>query len=614
MKFARKIELLAPAKNLECGIEAINHGADAVYIGAPTFSARSAAGNSIRDIQALCEYAHPYFAKVYIAFNTILRESELSEAERMIHQLHEAGADALIIQDMGILQMNLPPIAIHASTQNDNRTFEKVNFLEKAGFSQVVLARELSLTQIKEIAEQTNIALEVFIHGALCVSYSGQCYLSQALFGRSANRGNCAQCCRLPYTLQDAEGKILASGKHLLSLKDLNQTEHLETLLDAGASSLKIEGRLKELSYVKNITAHYRQRLDEIFSRRPEYVKASSGTAVPFFVPDPQKSFNRGFTSYFISGKRNGDISSFNTPKSLGQCIGTIKDLSDKYITISGKQTIHNGDGLCFLNEHGELQGFKVNRSEGNKVYPADMPRLKPGLNLYRNFDHEFEKILSKKSSERKISIELFLEESANGFQLTAIDEDGNQAHVAEDLNKDIAQKPQSENILKQLSKLGNSIFELSDLKIKLSDNWFLPSSYLSELRRKTIDALMVSRAEHRPVSRIQIQATSHPFPQSQLTYLGNISNSYARDFYSRHGVTKTEPAFEVKSPEYPTLMLTKHCILHSLGCCRKLQQQTRYKEPLFLLSNQIRLKVEFDCLACEMKVLNFNSSDNDSH
>ncbi len=599
----RKIELLAPAKNLECGIEAIKHGADAVYIGASQLSARAAAGNSLEDIKALCDFAHLYFAKVYVALNTILYDSELPEVESLIRKIYEAGADALIIQDMGILQMNLPPIAIHSSTQNDNRNLEKVKFLEDAGFSQVVLARELSLTQIKEIADQTTVPLEVFIHGALCVSYSGQCYLSQALSGRSANRGVCAQYCRLPYTLQDAGGQTLVAGKHLLSLKDLNQTKNLEALLDAGVSSLKIEGRLKDVSYVKNITAHYRQKLDEIIERRPEYLKASSGKSTHFFVPNPEKSFNRGFTDYFIFGKRK-DIGSFNTPKSLGEVVGTVKDLSNKFFTVSSRHTIHNGDGLCFLNEKGELQGFRVNRTEEEKIFPAEIPRMNQGMVLYRNYDHEFEKSLSRPSAERKIAIDFCFEETTNGFRLTATDEDGCCASSSESLQKEIANQNQHPNIQTQLSKLGNTLFELADLQINVSKNWFIPSSFLSDLKRKNIEKLMLERTEFRPVITPKRNSTTYQFPANGLTYLGNVSNSYAKVFYQQHGIKDIEPAYELAPPLNVPLMFTKHCIKYSLGYCPKQNNTTKkIKEPLYLLSNQAKLKLEFNCNDCEMTV-----------
>ena len=374
----RKIELLAPARNLECGIEAINHGADAVYIGAPKFGARAAAVNSLEDIAALVEYAHLYNVRIYVTVNTILKEEELKETEEMIRELYRIGVDALIVQDMAIAKLELPPIPLHASTQMDNRTVDKVKFLRDAGFRQVVLARELSLREIGKIHEACpDIPLEVFVHGALCVSYSGQCYVSQACFGRSANRGECAQFCRLPFSLVDAEGKMIAKDKHLLSLKDLNQSEELEALLDAGASSLKIEGRLKDVSYVKNVTAAYRQKLDAIFARRKEYTRASSGKCRFDFKPQLDKSFSLGFTRYFLHG-RSKDIFSFDTPKSLGEEMGTMKESRGNYLTVAGVKSFSNGDGVCYLDEQGRLQGFRINRVDGNKLYPQEMPRIKP--------------------------------------------------------------------------------------------------------------------------------------------------------------------------------------------------------------------------------------------
>ena len=396
----RPIELLSPAKDLACGIEAIRHGADAVYIGAPRFSARAAAGNTTDDIRALCDYAHLFGARVYVALNTILKEEELKEAERIIHRLYEAGADALITQDMAIATMDLPPIPLHASTQMDNRTPEKVRFLQDVGFTQVVLARELSLEQIREIARRTTVPLEVFVHGALCVSYSGQCYLSAALGGRSANRGECAQYCRLPYTLVDADGREIAAGKHLLSLKDMNRGDYLEDLLDAGVSSLKIEGRLKEVSYVKNVTAWYRRRLDAILARRPEYRKASAGHCDYTFEPAAEKSFNRGFTPFFLRG-RSRDITSFDTPKSAGEPVGTVKDVRGNSFSLQGATTLRNGDGLTFFNERGTLEGFRVNRIEADRVFTLERPALRPGTRLYRNHDQAFERLLEKPSAGR---------------------------------------------------------------------------------------------------------------------------------------------------------------------------------------------------------------------
>ena len=428
----RKIELLAPAKNLECGSEAVKHGADAVYIGAPKFGARAAAVNSLEDIAALAEYAHLYNVRVYVTVNTILKEEELAETERMIWDLYRIGVDALIVQDMGITRLNLPPIPLHGSTQMDNRTPEKVRFLTDAGFRQVVLARELSLHEIRNIHEACpETPLEVFVHGALCVSYSGQCYVSQACFGRSANRGECAQFCRLPFSLVDADGKTIVRDKHLLSLKDLNQSDVLETLPDAGASSLKIEGRLKEGAYVKNVTAAYRQKLDAIFARRREYVRASSGSCRFDFVPQLDKSFSRGFTHYFLQG-REREISSFDTPKSLGEEMGTMKEQRGNYLTVAGVKPFHNRDVVCFLDEQGRLKGFRINRVDSNKLYPAgEVPRIKPRTRLYRNFDQEFERILSRKSAERKIGIEWELADTPSGFDLTAADEDGNRVTLS---------------------------------------------------------------------------------------------------------------------------------------------------------------------------------------
>ncbi|MDR3218660.1 MAG: U32 family peptidase [Dysgonamonadaceae bacterium] len=604
MKLARKIELLSPAGNMEIGIEAVNHGADAVYIGAPRFSARASAGNSLDDIRKLTEYAHTYWAKVYVALNTILYDSEFQEVEKMIGAFYAMGVDALIIQDMGILNLDLPPIPLHASTQCDNRNIEKIRFLENAGFSQAILARELSLREIKEIAGETKMNLEVFIHGALCVSYSGQCYISQNFTGRSANRGECAQFCRLPYTLIDASGKVLVQSKHLLSLKDLNRTEHLEELLDAGVSSLKIEGRLKETAYVKNVTAWYRQKLDAIFEKRPEYTRASSGRSVPFFVPDPQKSFNRGFTAYFLNGRDKNSASPY-TPKSQGEAVGNVKDLGRNYFTVSGQKILHNGDGLCFINERKELQGFRVNRVEGNRIFPAEMPVLRSGISLSRNYDHEFEKTLSKKSAERKIGLVFDLEENNFGFTLTATDEDDCRASVTTAFPKEQAQKNAGENILYQLSKLGNTPFELEKLNLSLQGNRFIPSSILSELKRQTVERLLSARKiayfRKSPARILQAQQSV----ATSLSYLANVANAHATTFYVSRGAKDIMPAFEIRAAENVPLMFTKHCILYQSGRCKKDVHALRdYKEPLYLLSGKNRLVLQFDCNKCEMQVL----------
>lgn len=601
----RPIELLAPAKNLECGIEAINHGADAVYIGAPRFGARAAAGNSLADIEALVQYAHLYNVRIYVTVNTILRDDELKETEAMIWDLYRAGVDALIVQDMGLTQLNLPPIPLHASTQMDNRTVEKVRFLADAGFRQVVLARELSVNEISRIhAVCPDTLLEVFIHGALCVSYSGLCYVSEACFGRSANRGECAQFCRLQFDMTDADGKVIEKGKHLLSLKDMNQSDNLEELLDAGASSLKIEGRLKDVSYVKNVTAYYRQKLDALFKRRKEYVRASSGSVKLAFRPQLDKSFSRGFTDYFAHG-RNPGIFSFNTPKSLGEEVGTVKEIRGNYLTVAGVKAFSNGDGLCYLDAQGRLQGFRVNRVENNKLFPQEMPRIKPKTVLYRNFDQEFDRIMQKKSAERKLAVDVSLAENNFGFTLTMCDEDGNSVSMALSKNKELARTPQHDNLINQLGKLGNTPFVPRNIEVDLSENWFIPSSELAELRRATVEKLLSLRRinYHRELWRMP--ETEHPYPQKELTYLGNVMNKEAAAFYQKHGVEKIAPAFEVEHPEGAALMFCKHCLRYSMGWCPVHHKvKSPYREPYYLVSGDgKKFRLQFDCKNCQMKV-----------
>lgn len=601
----RPIELLAPAKNLECGIEAINHGADAVYIGAPRFGARAAAGNSLADIEALVQYAHLYNVRIYVTVNTILRDDELKETEAMIWDLYRAGVDALIVQDMGLTQLNLPPIPLHASTQMDNRTVEKVRFLADAGFRQVVLARELSVNEISRIhAACPDTLLEVFIHGALCVSYSGQCYVSEACFGRSANRGECAQFCRLQFDMTDADGKVIEKGKHLLSLKDMNQSDNLEELLDAGASSLKIEGRLKDVSYVKDVTAYYRQKLDALFKRRKEYVRASSGSVKLAFRPQLDKSFSRGFTDYFAHG-RNPGIFSFNTPKSLGEEVGTVKEIRGNYLTVAGVKAFSNGDGLCYLDAQGRLQGFRVNRVENNKLFPQEMPRIKPKTVLYRNFDQEFDRIMQKKSAERKLAVDVSLAENNFGFTLTMCDENGNSVSMALSKNKELARTPQHDNLINQLGKLGNTPFVPRNIEVDLSENWFIPSSELAELRRATVEKLLSLRRinYHRELWRMP--ETEHSYPQKELTYLGNVMNKEAAAFYQKHGVEKIAPAFEVEHPEGAALMFCKHCLRYSMGWCPVHHKvKSPYREPYYLVSGDgKKFRLQFDCKNCQMKV-----------
>lgn len=601
----RKIELLAPAKNLECGIEAINHGADAVYIGAPKFGARAAAMNSVEDIEVLVQYAHLYDARIYVTVNTILKEEELKETEEMIHALYRIGVDALIVQDMGIMMLNLPPIPLHASTQMDNRTPEKVKFLWETGFCQVVLARELSLREIKNIHDTCpEMPLEVFVHGALCVSYSGQCYVSQACFGRSANRGECAQFCRLPFSLVDSEGKVIVKDKHLLSLKDMNQNDELERLLDAGASSFKIEGRLKDVSYVKNVTAAYRQKLDAVFARREEYVRSSSGVCHFYFQPQLDKSFSRGFTHYFLQG-REMEISSFDTPKSLGEEMGTLKESHGHYLTVAGLKSFNNGDGVCYVDEQGHLQGFRVNRVDGNKLYPQEMPQIKPRTKLYRNFDQEFERILSRKSAERKIRLRILLSDNYSGFSLTLTDEDDNGVNLFLPREKELARTPQTDNLKTQLGKLGNTPFEVENIEISFTDNWFLPSSVLADFRRMAVEKLVAVRLINYRREAAIWKPTAHAFPQTALTYLGNVMNTHAVSFYQEHGVQQIAAAYEKERVEDAVLMFCKHCLRYSMGWC-PIHQRVRspYKEPYYLVSNDgKRFGLEFDCKHCQMKV-----------
>jgi 23S rRNA 5-hydroxycytidine C2501 synthase len=596
-------ELLSPAKNLECGLAAINHGADAVYIGASQFGARAAAGNSIEDIETLANYAHRYRAKVFVALNTILTDNQLADAEKLIHSVYNIGADALIVQDMGILKMNLPPIPLHASTQTDNRTIEKVNFLQNAGFSRVVLARELSLNQIAEIKSQTKVELEAFVHGALCVSYSGQCYMSQAMCGRSANRGQCAQYCRLPYQLLDSEGNILVKNKHLLSLKDLDLSEHLEEMMRAGIMSFKIEGRLKDADYVKNITAYYRKKLDIILDGNTNFKKASAGKTTFFFEPNPEKSFRRSSTDYFINGRHAG-IFQPETPKSLGEPIGKVNYIGRSFFEMHNGQMLNNGDGLCFINKQGDLTGFRVNRVEKSQIFPADMPRMEVGAFLYRNQDQAFDKLITGKTAERKIPIDIIFKEKEKGFELEITDDDGIRIKYEVEAEKQPAQKPEAviENIKNQISKLGNTIYEARDIDIQIQSPWFFPASQLSEWRRVAIEQFDTKRNESYK-RELPAIAKNANFPIQKLTYLGNVTNKLAETFYKEHGVTYIQSGFEIKAEEGVALMFTKHCIKYEMGWCPREGKSSELKEPLFLKNNDQRYELRFDCKKCEMHI-----------
>ena len=594
----RKLELLAPAKNLECGIAAVDHGADAVYIGAHSHGARVSAGNSIDDIRTLCNYAHQFGVKVYVTVNTIVYDNELADTEQMIHELYQAGADAILVQDMGILRMNLPPIALHASTQTDNRTAEKVKFLQDVGFERVVLARELSVDEIADIHRQVpDMPLEVFVHGALCVSYSGLCYASQRCFGRSANRGACAQFCRMKFDLVDADGRELEHQRHLLSLKDMNLSNHLEELIEAGATSFKIEGRLKDASYVKNVTATYSQQLDDIIRHHPDtYCRASRGHVTYSFTPDLRKTFNRGYTTYFLHG-RQPDIFSPDTPKAMGEYVGKVKELRRNSFNVSTTASFANGDGLCFIDDQHELVGFRVNRAEGNRLFPHQMPAgLRPGIALYRNNDQEFERRLSRASAERKIPLTMYLEATASGFRLSA---NGQSATI--DCEHQQAEKPQHDNIVRQLSKLGGTPYECSGVELSEDFNYFIPSSRLSDLRRSLMTSLGLVTDE--PGARCLRATSSLPSsygPRYDAPYLYNIANRLACQFY---GVAQPS-AYELRGGEGP-IMQCRHCLRYALGYCVKHGgRRPQWREPLSLrLADGRCFRLEFDCKRCQMNV-----------
>ena len=606
----RKIELLSPARNLECGIEAIRHGADAVYIGGPAFGARAAAGNSTEDIAYLCQYAHLFGAKVYVTFNTILKDSELENARDLVWKLYEVGIDALIVQDLAFMKMDLPPIPLHASTQMDNRSIEKVQFLENIGFSQIVLARELSLKEIQDICHAATAPIEVFIHGALCVSYSGRCYASQYCFNRSANRGDCAQFCRLAFNLIDSNGSVLIENKHLLSLRDMNRTPSLEDLMDAGVYSFKIEGRLKDVGYVKNITAHYRQQIDKIIADRPnEYERSSFGVSHINFKPNPSKSFNRGFTEYFLHG-RTQDVHSFLTPKSLGEEVGVVERISPRSINVKTPHqqeviTFANGDGLCYFDQQQRLCGFRVNKAEGTTLYPAERLSIPVGARLYRNHSAEFEKILTRPSAVRTLLVDIILEEVANGYTLCFTDEAGRKAKQTFQIEKQQAEKPQREKISQQLRKLGATHFSARNVEIRVDSEPFIPLSILSQWQKACIEMLTSQPFPASP-TLIPTKKSKIEVPQ-KIDYTGNVYNYLARSFYEENGAKEISPAFETQATANAELMRTRHCILYALGYCKlngKKLKTEGIKEPLSLqLPDGRQFPLSFDCKHCQMVV-----------
>ena len=615
------LELLSPARDAEIGREAVLHGADAVYIGGPSFGARSKAENSVADIAGLTSFAHRYGSRVFVTVNTILHDNELEPARKYIHELYDAGVDALIVQDMGILELDIPPIALHASTQCDIRTVAKAKFLGDAGFSQLVLARELTLQQIAQMRAAVNpdVPLEFFVHGALCVAFSGNCYVSEAHTGRSANRGSCSQECRLPYTLQDNKGGVVAFDKHLLSMKDNDQSANLRALIDAGIRSFKVEGRYKDMGYVKNVTAHYRTLIDEILNERPELAAASHGKCTYTFAPDTDKTFNRSSTDYFVNDRKM-DIGAFDAPAHVGSKIGTVTRVGSGWFEIDSAQTLANGDGLTWMHKR-EVKGTQADvvKRIGNawRVTPqatTDLSGLVVGTAISRNRDHQWEQTLAKKSSDRRINVSMTFADTATGFALTLHDEHGASATATLDYTKDPAQNPAraEESLKENIGKLGNTLFAVKAITLGWSQAWFVPASAANALRRDAIEKLEAARLARLPKwTRAAAAEPPAQYPDEQLTYLANVYNQASRDFYAKHGVKLIAAAYEAhtESNEVP-VMVTKHCLRWSFNLCPKqakgvqgVQGQVR-AEPMVLISGKDKLTLKFDCKPCEMHVM----------
>ena len=602
----KPLELLAPAKDMHSGIAAISCGADAVYIGGPQFGARAAAGNSMHDIQKLTTYAHRYFAKVYMVINTLLHDNEIPEAVLLAQQAWNSGVDALIIQDFGMLEATLPPIPLFASTQTNNTSPEKVKFLEDVGFSRVILARELNIKQIQEIRQTTTVDLEFFIHGALCVSYSGQCYLSQALTGRSANRGVCAQPCRMAYNLLDDKGKRLRENQHLLSLKDLNLSDHLPQLVETGITSFKIEGRLKDETYVKNTVLHYRQILDNFLINQRSFSKASSGEVEAQFNADPERSFSRGFTSYFV--EQRSTMASLQTPKSVGKKIGVVTKIDGQSFTIITQESLSNGDGICFMLPNGVLKGTNINKVENDRIYPNSIENISTGITIYRNFDREFTLKLEK-AVERKIDTSISLSEINKVITITSVDEDGIDATIAISIGEmEKANNPERafKTWREQFSKGGDSIFRITNVTIQVTSLPFMPISGINQLRRELLQQHETNRvSSYKRVEKRRV-TSNHPYPENEIGYHGNVLNNLAKKFYERHGTKVTQPAYETGVPAKGDLvMTTKYCLRYELGDCLKNRATVNKQLPstLFLENNGQKLALEFDCKRCEMMI-----------
>ncbi len=599
----RKLELLSPARDLSCGLAAIHHGADAVYIGGPRFGARAAAGNSLQDLEKLTAVAHQFRAKVYVALNTILDDRELEQAAALAWQLHGIGIDAVIIQDMGLLECDLPPIALHASTQVNNRTPQKVAFLEKVGFQQVVLARELSLPEIREIRAVTSLTLEFFVHGALCVSYSGQCYMSEVVAGRSANKGECAQFCRHRYTLRDGRGKILAKDRYLLSLKDLDLSSCLPDLIAAGIDSFKIEGRLKDQNYVKNVTAYYRRALDEIIDKDSGLTRASSGRCYFPFVPNPTRSFSRGRTEYFLRKDRNTP-GAIDSPKSIGQELGQVVSAERQCFTLRTGETIHNGDGLCFFDPAGNLIGIKVNRFADGRIYPRDAVIPLPGTTVYRNADITFARLLAASDHCRRLVLRLDLREIEGGLLLKILDEDGVASETKLEVEKETARQGSSALLAeRQLKKSGATLFLVGEVAVDLDSTAYYPAAVYNELRRRALAHHESVRLASYIPERVELKANDVPWPETDVSYLDNIANRKAEDFYRRHGVRRIDRSIlQAAKVARCALMTTRYCIKAQLGICPK-EGSRSGNDPLTLSDNTGEYQLEFDCRRCGMIV-----------
>ena len=600
------LELLAPAGTADIGIAAIDHGADAVYVGAPMFSARANAGIPLVDIARLVRHAHLFYARVYVALNTILSDAEMPRAEQLLWECADIGVDGMIIQDVGLLERHLPPVPLIASTQMHNDTPEKVKFLEEAGFQRVILARELSLEDIRAIRGKTTVPLETFVHGALCVAYSGQCYLSQILTGRSGNRGVCAQPCRNRFSLLDGDGRAIIRDKYLLSLKDLNRIDLIASLADAGVSSFKIEGRYKGIDYVKNVTAAYRKAIDQVIAAYDRYTTASSGTAVPDFTPDLSRTFNRGYTRYFTTDAP-ADMASIDTRKSIGAYVGTVCAVGNRQVTVSGKP-LHNGDGLCFFTASGTLAGFRVERADGNRIFPNRLQGLTVGTDLYRNRDHAFSKHLQRSSATRKIAVYLHVTIADGRLCLSAKDADGNQADISVALSGDTARDSEQmkQQMVQQFSATGTTAYAVRHLVLPPPPLPFLPAGVLKQMRRSLLEHLTEARQRHYPRRAVGVSDHTTPFPADCVDYRANVFNRDAERFYERHGARVTEWALEATGAAGDkVLMTTRYCLRRQLGAClRDPATAHNLKGPLFLSNGQHRQRLRFDCRKCRMEVV----------